>query len=319
VIERTILDAIDAAAERGAQAAVATVVSTYGSAPRQPGAKYVVTSDGKYAGSVSGGCVESDVAERAQQIFAGAAANLIHYGVSDDDAFQVGLSCGGKIDVWLEKADLELWRGIRGLVDSDEYAMLYTNTETGEKRLEKGVIEQTGLRDDGTFAEAVEGPLRVLIFGAPDAAEHLCAYGKQLGWRTTVVDARKALVSRERLPSADEIVAAWPDQVLDRIDERTVVVTLSHEERLDIPAVAAALEKGARYIGAVGAKRTAERRRARLAEQGFSDEQIGRIHGPAGLDLGGRAPAQVALAIAAEIVAETSGGVKKDKAAVAAA
>jgi xanthine dehydrogenase accessory factor len=317
-MERSILDAIEAAAASGEQAAVATVVSTFGSAPRQPGAKYVVTENGRYVGSVSGGCVESDVAERAKKVFAGEPANLIHYGVSDDDAFEVGLSCGGKIDVWLEKADVELWREIRSVLDNDEYAMLYTNTETGEKRLERGVVERTGLRDDGVFAEVVEGPLRLLIFGAPEAAEHLCAYGKQLGWRTTVVDSRAALVTRERLPSADEIVKAWPDQVLDRIDERTAVVTLSHEERLDIPAVAAALEKGARYIGAVGAKRTAERRRARLAEQGFSEEQIGRIHGPAGLDLGGRAPAQVALAIAAEIVAETSGGVKKDKAAVAA-
>jgi xanthine dehydrogenase accessory factor len=318
-MERSVLDAIEAAAANGEQAAVATVVGTYGSAPRQPGAKYVVTDSGRYVGSVSGGCVESDVAERAQQIFAGGAANLIHYGVSDDDAFEVGLSCGGKIDVWLEKADPALWRDVRSVLDNDEYAMLYTNTQTGEKRLEKGVLAQTGLRDDGVFAEVVEGPLRVLIFGAPEAAEHLAAYGKQLGWHTTVVDARPALVTPERLPSADEIVKAWPDQVLDRIDERTAVVTLSHEERLDIPAVAAALAKGARYIGAVGAKRTAERRRARLSEQGFSDADIARIHGPAGLDLGGRSPAQVALAIAAEIVAETSGRVKKDRAAAAAA
>jgi len=318
-MERAILDAIDAATAAGEQAAVATVVSTFGSAPRQPGAKYVVTESGRYVGSVSGGCVESDVAERAKQVFAGSAGNLIHYGVSDDDAFEVGLSCGGKIDVWLERADPELWREVRAVLDNDEYGMLYTNTETGEKRLEKGVVESTGLRDDGIFAEVVEGPLRVMIFGAAGAAEHLCAYGKQLGWHTTVVDARAALVTPERIPSADEIVKAWPDQVLDRIDERTAVVTLSHEERLDIPAIAAALQRGARYIGAVGAKRTAERRRARLSEQGFSDAEIDRIHGPAGLDLGGRAPAQVALAIAAEIVAETSGGVKKDKATVAAA
>ena len=310
-MDRTVLDAIDAAAARGEQAAVATVISTWGSAPRQPGAKYVVTEGGRYVGSVSGGCVESDVAERAKKIFAGEPANLIHYGVSDDDAFEVGLSCGGKIDVWLERAEPELWREIRAVLDGDEYATLFTNTETGEKRLEKGVLEQTGLRDDGVFAEVVEGPLQVLIFGAPEAAEHLCAYGKQLGWHTTVVDSRAALVTPERLPSAGEIVKGWPDQVLDRIDERTVVVTLSHEERLDIPAVAAALRQGARYIGAVGAKRTAERRREALAEQGFSEAEIGRIHGPAGLDLGGRAPAQVALAIAAEIVAETSGGVKK--------
>ena len=247
----------------------------------------------------------------------GGAANLIHYGVSDDDAFEVGLSCGGKIDVWLERADPEFWLEVRALLDNDEYGMLYTNIETGEKRLEKGVLESTGLRDDGIFAEVVEGPLRVLIFGAAEAAEHLCAYGKQLGWHTTVVDARGALVTPERIPSADEIVKAWPDEVLDRIDERTAVVTLSHEERLDIPAIAAALQRGARYIGAVGAKRTAERRRAKLTELGFSDADIDRIHGPAGLDLGGRAPAQVALAIAAEIVAETSGGKKKDKAAAA--
>jgi len=317
--ERAILDAIEAAAAAGEQAAVATVVSTIRSAPRQPGAKYVVTESGAYVGSVSGGCVESDVAERAQAVFGGGPANLIHYGVSDSDAFEVGLSCGGEIDVWLERADPELWRDVRSVLDNDEYAMLYTNVETGEKRLERGALEKTGLRDDGIFAEVIEGPLRVMIFGAAEAAEHLCAYGRQLGWKTTVVDARGALATRERLPSADEIVKAWPDQVLDRIDERTAVVTLSHEERLDIPAVAAALERGARYIGAVGAKRTAERRRARLVEQGFSDADIDRIHGPAGLDLGGRSPAQVALAIAAEIVAETSGGVKKDKAAVAAA
>ncbi|HZO96819.1 MAG TPA: XdhC family protein [Gaiellaceae bacterium] len=317
-MERQILDAIEAAAGRGEQAAVATVVSTIRSAPRQPGAKYVVTESGRYVGSVSGGCVESDVAERAQAIFAGGPPNLIHYGVSDSDAFEVGLSCGGEIDVWLERADPELWREVRAVLDADEYATLYTNVETGEKRLERGVLEGTGLRDDGIFAEVVEGPLRVLVFGAAEAAEHLCAYGRRLGWRTTVVDARAALATRERLPSADEIVKAWPDEVLDRIDERTAVVTLSHEERLDIPAVAAALQKGARYVGAVGAKRTAERRRARLAEQGFSEAEIDRIHGPAGLDLGGRAPAQVALAIAAEIVAETSGGVKKDRPAVTA-
>ena len=177
-----------------------------------------------------------------------------------------------------------------------------------------------GLREDGVFAEVIEGPLRVVVFGAAEAAEHLCAYGKQLGWRTTVVDARPALATAERMPSADAVIKAWPDEVADElIDERTVVVTLSHEERLDIPAIAEALRRNARYVGAIGAKRTQERRLAALTEQGFSEAELARIHGPAGLDLGGRAPAQVALAIAAEIVAETSGGRKKDKAAAAAA
>ncbi len=316
---RDILDVIDAATKAGEKAAVATVVSTIRSAPRQPGAKMVVTEGGRLVGSVSGGCVESDVAERANAIFAGGDPRVVHYGVADSEAWEVGLSCGGEIDVWLELADPELWRDVRALLDADEYGMLYTNTETGEKRLERGLLESTGLHDDGIFAEVVEGPLRVMIFGAAEAAEHLCAYGKQLGWRTTVVDARGALATRERMPSADEIIKAWPDEVSERIDDRTVVVTLSHEERLDIPAVAAALERRARYVGAIGAKRTQERRRAALAEQGFSGADLDRIHGPAGIDLGGRAPAQVALAIAAEIVAVTSGGLKKDRAAIATA
>ena len=311
-------DVIEATAA-GDRVVLATVIDTIRSAPRQPGAKMVVREDGTFTGSVSGGCVEADVVERARQVFAGEEARRVHYGVSDGEAWEVGLSCGGEIDVWVEEADPALWRDVQSLLDEDGYGMLYTDTNTGEKRLERGVLESTGLRVDGVFAEVVEGPLRVVVFGAAAAAEPLCAYGRQLGWRTTVVDARPALATPDRVPSADEIVQAWPDQAADRIDERTVVVTLSHEERLDIPAIAEALRRNARYVGAIGAKRTQERRRAALLEQGFSEDDLSRIHGPAGLDLGGRDPAQVALAIAAEIVAVTSGGLTKGKAAVAAA
>ena len=310
-------DVIEATAA-GDRVVLATVIDTIRSAPRQPGAKMVVREDGTFTGSVSGGCVEADVVERARQVFAGEEARRVHYGVSDGEAWEVGLSCGGEIDVWVEEADPALWRDNQALLDEDGYGMLYTDTSTGEKRLERGVLESTGLRDDGVFAEVVEGPLRVVVFGAAAAAEPLCAYGRQLGWRTTVVDARPALATPDRVPSADEIVQAWPDQAADRIDERTVVVTLSHEERLDVPAIAEALRRNARYVGAIGAKRTQERRRAALLEQGFSEDDISRIHGPAGLDLGGRDPAQVALAIAAEIVAVTSGGLARGKAPVAA-
>ena len=180
------------------------------------------------------------------------------------------------------------------------------------------MLESTGLRDDGVFAEVIEGPLRVVIFGAAEAAEHLCAYGKQLGWRTTVVDARPALATPERVPSADEVVKAWPDEVADRIDERTVVVTLSPRGAARHPGD----RRGAR------AQRPLRRRDRRQAHAGAPPRRarssrasptadLDRIHGPAGLDLGGRSPAQVALAIAAEIVAVTSGGRAKDKAAVA--
>ena len=238
-------DVIEATAA-GDRVVLATVIDTIRSAPRQPGAKMVVREDGTFTGSVSGGCVEADVVERARQVFAGEEARRVHYGVSDGEAWEVGLSCGGEIDVWVEEADPALWRDIRSLLDEDGYGMLYTDTNTGEKRLERGVLESTGLRDDGVFAEVVEGPLRVVVFGAAAAAEPLCAYGRQLGWRTTVVDARPALATPDRVPSADEIVQAWPDQAADRIDERTVVVTLSHEERLDIPAIASATWAGSR-------------------------------------------------------------------------
>ena len=301
---REALDALEAAAAAGELAAVATVVATIRSAPRQPGAKLGVTEGGRLAGSVSGGCVEADVAERAKALFAGAAPSLVHYGVTDAEAWEVGLSCGGEIDVFLERADSEVWREVRALLDAGGAGTLYTDTATGAKRLEPGDVEPVRLREDGVFAEPVEGPLELVIFGAAEAAEHLCAYARQLGWRTTVVDARPALATRERLPSADEIVVAWPDEVADRIGERTAVVTLSHEERLDIPAVAAGLGRGARYVGAIGSKRTQARRREALAAQGFAESDLDRISGPAGLDLGGREPAEIALAIAAEIVSE---------------
>ena len=146
------LDWIDAAAAAGEKAAVATVVSTIRSAPRQPGAKMVIRQSGTFTGSVSGGCVEADVVVRAQELFGGGEPGIVHYGVPDSDAWEVGLSCGGEIDVWLEVADPELWAEVRALLDEDGYGMLYTNTVTGEKRLERGILESTGLRDDGVFA-----------------------------------------------------------------------------------------------------------------------------------------------------------------------
>jgi xanthine/CO dehydrogenase XdhC/CoxF family maturation factor len=216
-----ILDVIDEANAGGQRVVVATVIDTIRSAPRQPGAKMIVREDGTFVGSVSGGCVEADVVERAKHVFAGEVARRIHYGVTDGEAWEVGLSCGGEIDVWVEEADPGLWNDVRALLDSDGYGMLYTDTNTGEKRLEADVLESTGLREDGIFAEVIEGPIRVVIFGAAEAAEHLCAYGKQLGWRTTVVDARAALATRERMPSAGEIVKA--DWVLSAADGHTTI------------------------------------------------------------------------------------------------
>src|SRR5581483_3274587 len=199
---REVLDAIEPADARGEQAAVATVVATIRSAPRQPGSKLVVSESGQLVGSVSGGCVESDVAERARTLFDGGAPELVHYGVADEDAWEVGLACGGEIDVFLGRADPEVWRDVRALLDDEREGTLFTDTATGETRLEPGIQGTTGLRDDGVFVEAIAPPLRLLVFGATDVAEHLAAFGARLGWRTTVVDSRAGLATRERVPSA---------------------------------------------------------------------------------------------------------------------
>ena len=243
----------------------------------------VVRESGRFVGSVSGGCVEADVVERAKQIFAGEDARRVHYGVSDGEALEVGLSCGGEIDVWLEQADPELWRDVRALLDEDGYGMLYTNTATGEKRLERGVLESTGPARRRHLRRGGRGP------AARDDLRRRRGRRAPLRLRQAarLADDRRRRAARARDAASGcrapaRSIKAWPDEVVDRIDERTVVVTLSHEERLDIPAVAAALERNARYVGAIGAKRTQERRRAALAEQGFSEADLDRIHGPAG-------------------------------------
>ena len=285
---------------------MATVVAARnGSAPRPVGSKLAVTAGGRLVGSVSGGCVESDVAERAKEVLAGGGPMLLTYGIADEEAWSVGLPCGSEIDVWLERAEPELWARVADTVAGDQHAALTTDLESGEKRLEPRAAAATGV-EDGVFVERIAPPLRLVVFGATDIAEALCSIGATLGWRTVVSDPRAALATPERVPSAGELHVGWPDELLERVDDETAVVVLTHEERLDLPALEGALRRGARYVGALGARRVQERRRTQLAERGLTEEQIARMSGPAGLDLGGRAAAEIALAIAAEIVATIS-------------
>jgi xanthine dehydrogenase accessory factor len=159
------------------------------------------------------------------------------------------------------------------------------------------------------FAELFGPPPTLVIYGAVDTAEALCALARPLGWRTVVGDARAAFLTSERIPSADELIVGWPDEVLERVqpDFTTAIVVLTHDDKFDVPLLQAALETEALYIGALGARRNQERRRKRLLEEGVSEEKLERIHGPAGLDLGGGTPPETALAILAEIVATRAG------------
>jgi xanthine dehydrogenase accessory factor len=264
-----IVEELERWRERGdEQAVVATLIAARGSAPRPIGSKLAVSERGELAGSVSGGCVESEVAELARAVLADGERRQVTYGISDEQALSVGLPCGGEIDVLLERA---------GLDDLERF------------------------RDDS--------PYRLVVFGAVDLAEALCRAATELGWLTVVADPRARFATRERVPSADELLVEWPDQVLARVklDSSTAVVVLTHEDRFDIPALVGALRSNAFYIGALGARRNQERRRAMLLDEGLSEDDIDRIAGPTGLDVGAETPAETAVSILAEILAVRAG------------
>jgi xanthine dehydrogenase accessory factor len=306
---REALDAVKKWRADGKAVALATVVATRRSAPRPLGSKLAVSEGGDLAGSVSGGCVESDVAAQARDVLASGQPRLVSYGIADEDAWEVGLPCGGEIDVFLERVEREL-------PDPDVAQIAFTVVE-GERAGERwistnGEVTRTGLHElegERVFAEILGPPPSLLVFGAVDLAEELCRAAKGLGWRTVVTDARARFATRERIPSAGELVVAWPEEVLARFrpDDRTAVVVLTHEERWDVPALVGALASDAFYVGAIGSRRTQEKRRECLVEEGVPAEQLERLCGPAGLDLGAATPAETALSILAEILAVRAG------------
>jgi xanthine dehydrogenase accessory factor len=274
----------------GEEVALATVVATRRSAPRPLGSKLAVTAGGRLFGSVSGGCVEADVAERAKAIIAGEPSAVVSYGIADEEAWTLGLPCGGEIDVFVER-----FSGAPALEHGTSYVVV-AGAGVGE-RWHDDARSRTGLREEGArsvFVEAVAPPPRLVAVGAGDIAEALCALARPLGWHTVVVDPRAGLATPERVPSADELIVAWPDEI--DVDEDTALVSLVHEERLDIPALRAGVEGGAFYVGALGSRRTQEKRRDKLGELTNS------VRGPVGLDLGGESPAEIALEILAEML-----------------
>ena len=300
---------------RGERFALATVVATRRSAPRPVGSKLAVSEGGELAGSVSGGCVENEVYGAAREVLDGAPPQLLSYGISDDQALSVGLPCGGEIDVYVQVPDPEVVERVLGVVAAEERTVVLTELETGEQRvvrdaeLERGRSRLVELDGRQVFADVYGPPPRLLVFGAVDTAEALCRAAKAIGWRTIVADARGKFATRERIPSADELVVAWPDEVLAQVqpDHATAVVVLTHDDRFDLPALQGALAGEAFYVGALGSRRNQARRRERLLEAGVTEEALDRVSGPAGLDIGADTPAETALSILAEILAVRAG------------
>jgi len=296
-----LADTIERWRARGDRVALATVVATRRSAPRPVGSKLAVSEQGELFGSVSGGCVESEVALTAGEVIADGVPRLLTYGIEDELAWSVGLPCGGEIDIFVERFDGELpGEGVTLKVLEGEHAgeRLDAEVPPGPSR----VLELDGLQ---VFVEVLGPPPRLLVVGAIDTAEELCRAAKALGWRTAVIDPRPALATRDRLPSPDELTVAWPDEL--EADGDTAVVVLTHEERLDVPALTKALAGDAFYVGAIGSRRTQAKRRERLLEAGLEEEQLERLAGPAGLDLGAHSPAEMAVSILAEVLAVRAG------------
>jgi len=317
----------------GEAVAVATVVQTWGSAPRQPGAKMAVSASGQIAGSVSGGCVEGAVVEAAKQALATGRPGLLSFGVSDENAWSVGLACGGNIQVFVEPLADEHYEPVRDAA-AGRRALAMATVVSGAEEL---IGRKLWLRDDGTtggslpepaavlvrdalasgasrraaiagsevFLDVLMPPPRLVVVGGVHIAIPLVALARTLGFETIVVDPREAFASAARFPHADRIVSKWPDRALEEIrpDPSTAVAVLAHDPKLDDPALMIALRSPAYYVGALGSSRTQEKRQARLREAGLSEDALARLYAPIGLDLGGRSPEEIALAVMAQIVA----------------
>lgn len=339
---RDVLNDLERWAEAGEPAALSTVIQTWGSAPRRTGAKMGVSVEGEITGSVSGGCVEGAVVEASQEVLETGVPRLLHFGVADETAWEVGLACGGTIDVFVNRLDPAWYAPLSRAIQEEMAVAAGTiiEGETGQLGRTIVVVEDgsvhgslgDGLDEAASAAardvlaagkprrqtlasqegEAVEvffdvvlpSPVLVIVGGAHISIA-LAEMARILGFRTIVVDPRRSFGSEARFPNVDRLVQAWPDQALSDIglNRSTAVATLTHDPKLDDPALLVALPSPAFYVGALGSEKTQARRRARLLEAGLSEAQADRLHGPIGLDIQAQTPEEIALSVMAEIVA----------------
>jgi xanthine dehydrogenase accessory factor len=351
-VVRELIDTVDAWQTEGVEFGRAVVVRTFGSAPRPAGAVLLAAADGRLAGSVSGGCVEGAAFEQISSARSDDQARVIRYGISDEQAWDVGLACGGTIDVLVEpRLRPEILGAARTagmcvaiplpadappaefgpvtpgegeppaaviLVAEDGTLTGSLGSATADASLRAAAIEALDRGESRTveiegrqvFLEAYPVRPRLVVVGAVEVARFLVRFARELGYETIVVDGRASFATPARFPDVDRLIVGWPDEVADEIGlgPRDAVAVLTHDVKFDEPAIVEALRRGCRYVGAVGSRKTQGDRRARLREAGVSDAELDQLRGPVGLDLGGRAPAETALAIIAEVVAERRGG-----------
>jgi xanthine dehydrogenase accessory factor len=318
--------------------ALATVIQTWGSSPRRAGAKMAITPDGKITGSVSGGCVEGAVFDTGVEVLKSNRPQLLHFGVADETAWEVGLACGGSIDIFVQPLDIEFYKSLRSVLVEEQSAVSVTVVRgpgelIGREILMRDDSSITGSINDGlnpialnvakealaagesrramlkenveTFVEVILPPPTVIAVGGVHITIALMALAKTLGYRTVVVDPRSAFGNETRFPNVDQLIPLWPDEAFQQIPltRSTAIAMLTHDPKLDDPALKIALPSSAFYVGALGSKTTQSKRRQRLLEDGLTEEQLNRLHGPIGLEIGAGTPEEIAMSIMAEIVA----------------
>lgn len=331
---REILRELDDWAKRGDRVALATVVGVRRSAPRPPGAKLAVNHRGEVTGSVSGGCVEAAVVSVAEEVLDGSPPQLLSFGIADAEAWEVGLPCGGEIDVWVERyepsplvdaavagtrmAEVTLLEGTRAGAkmtidpDGDRQGTLGAPELDDEAARLAGehLWSETSERRGPLFVDVVAPPPRLILVGAVDVAAAVCRLARAVGWRPYVVDPRSRFASPARFPDAEEVIVAWPEQAFARlggVDPATSIAVLTHDPKLDDAALLLALRSPARFVGALGSRRAQAARRERLLAAGLAEEELDRLAAPLGLDLGAVDRDETALSILAEIVAARHG------------
>jgi xanthine dehydrogenase accessory factor len=335
---RDILADLERWYAEGKRMALATVVQTWGSSPRRTGSKMGIASDGQFAGSVSGGCVENAVMEAALDVLKTGQARLLHFGVADETAWGVGLACGGSIDIFVKPLDVNFFRSLRLAWTDEEARSLHITVIRGSPNIlgremlipengsvtgsigdnwDKKVLElakesllegksRRGILDDETeiFLEFIVPPPTLIAVGGVHITVALTQLAKTLGFRTVVIDPRSVWGNQERFPNIDRLIQAWPQEAFLRVKltRSTAVVMLTHDPKLDDPALKIALNSSAFYVGALGSRITNTKRRERLLNDGVSESQLSYLHAPVGLDISAETPEEIALAIMSEVV-----------------
>ena len=313
-VDTEVLKSAVAWLDAGRKATLATVVKTWGSAPRPIGAMLVIRDDGHVMGSVSGGCVEDDLIERVKaHQMTGGKPEIVTYGVTAEQAARFGLPCGGTLQLVLEpvKPESQL-KELLATIERHELVARTLDMESGRVKLEAGRWSDA-LEFDGKILKSVHGPRwRLLIIGAGQTSRFLAQMAQALDYQVTVCDPREEYADEWNLPGA-ALVRGYPDDVVLQMnpDPNLAVVAVTHDPKLDDAALTEALKSPAFYVGALGSKLNNDKRRARLADFDLSAAEISRLRGPVGLKIGSRTPAEIAISILAEITAVRR-GVKLD-------